>query len=145
MEMFWLFWIRLRLWLRLRLRNYRLWKKLELQLVLRPCSSSILLAGGHFLLVLVNDFVRGYLLRALPIGQVSYLSWTTGRDVFEPCFILLCTCKKPFLGITNTGFFLIKQSAEWRSFKTPDHHFRVDGRQRRFSNTTMSDITKRIF
>ena len=106
MEMFWLFWIRLRL--RLRLRNYRLWKKLELQLVLRPCSSSILLAGGQFLLVLVNDFVRGYLLRALPIGQVSYLSWTTGRDVFEPCFILLCTCKKPFLGITNTGFFLNK-------------------------------------
>ena len=79
-------------------------KNLQLQLLLRPCSSPILLAGDQFLLVLVKDFVRGYLLRALPIGQVSYLSWTTGRDFFEPCFSLLCTCKKPFSGIKNISF-----------------------------------------
>ena len=104
MEMFWLFWIRLRLRLRLRLRNYRWWKKLELQLVLQPCSSPVSIAGGQFLLVLVNDFVRDYLLRALPIGHVSYLSWTTGWDFFEPCFSLLYTCKKPFSDIKNISF-----------------------------------------
>ena len=34
-------------------------KKLEFQLVLCATGSHILLAWGHFLLVLVNDFVSG--------------------------------------------------------------------------------------
>ena len=34
-------------------------KKLDFHLVLWTCSSYVLLAWGHFLLVLVNDFVRG--------------------------------------------------------------------------------------
>ena len=34
-------------------------KNLEVQLVLRAISSHFLLALGHLLLVLVNDFMRG--------------------------------------------------------------------------------------
>ena len=48
--------------------------KLEFQLVLWVGSSHILLAWNHFLLVLVNDLVRGWLAWTLAIGQVSFRS-----------------------------------------------------------------------
>ena len=46
-------------------------KKLEIHHILRVSSSHNLLARGHFLLVLVNDFVSGWLALTLPAGQVS--------------------------------------------------------------------------
>ena len=46
-------------------------KKLEFQLVLWGSSSHILLGWGHFLLVLVNNFIRGWLacMDPCPLGK----------------------------------------------------------------------------
>ena len=77
----------LRLRLRLRLRNHRLWKKnLNCSLFFGHAALPSCFPRGHFLLVLVNDFVSSYLLRALPSRQVSYLSSTTGRDFLRALF-----------------------------------------------------------
>ena len=64
-------------------------KNVQFKLVLWTSSSDKLLARSHFLLVLVNDFVHGWIACTLPIGQVCftiYSSQTTGREFFRALF-----------------------------------------------------------
>ena len=70
-------------------------KKIEFKLVLWASTFHNFLAQGHFLLVVVNNFVRGWLLSwAVPIGQVisfknflpgkkNYLSQTYRQGFFD--------------------------------------------------------------
>ena len=59
-------------------------KILEFQFVLCASYFHILIAWGHFLLVSVNDFVRGWLiLRPLPFGQVSFKSYLPSKKIYS--------------------------------------------------------------
>lgn len=59
-------------------------KKIEFKLVLWASTFHIFLAQGHFLLVVVNNFVRGWLLSwAVPIGQViSFKNFLPGKKIY---------------------------------------------------------------
>ena len=83
------------------------------QLVLWTSRLHILLAWSHFLLVLVNDFVRRWLhawALKVPTSQVSfkkylpskkiYLSLTTGWNFFHPC----CTMNLTDQNLHGTNF-----------------------------------------
>lgn len=59
-------------------------KKIEFKLVLWASAFHIFLAQGHFLLVVVNNFVRGWLLSwAVPIGQlISFKNFLPGKKIY---------------------------------------------------------------
>ena len=59
-------------------------KKIEFKLVLWASTFHNFLAQGHFLLVVVNNFVRGWLLSwAVPIGQViSFKNFLPGKKIY---------------------------------------------------------------
>ena len=58
-------------------------KKLEFQLVFWSSCSRILLPQGNCLLVLVNDFVGGWLPEPLPFGQqVSFKSYLPSKKIY---------------------------------------------------------------
>ena len=63
-------------------------KKLEFQLALFASGSHILLAWGHFLLILVNDLVRRW--QAWTLAQCHLGKWAfTGQDFFS-CLVFAC-------------------------------------------------------
>ena len=59
-------------------------KKIEFKLVLWASTFHNFLAQGHFLLVVVNNFVRGWLLSwAVPIGQlISFKNFLPGKKIY---------------------------------------------------------------
>lgn len=84
----------------------------EFKLVLWACSFHILLPWGHFLLVLVKAFDRGWLASTLAhclVSLKSYLpsrkinlSCTTGWDFFEAQL----SCIRKLLKVTNINYLL---------------------------------------
>ena len=82
-------------------------KSTDFKLVLWTSSSRNLLARGHFLLVSVNDFVRGWIdltltnragqLKKLHTQQENLLVTSTGRDLFGSLYVSLKlpTCPSP--------------------------------------------------
>ena len=78
-------------------------KNLEFQLVLGASSSHIVLAEGHLLLVLVNDFIRGWVVLTL-IGQVSLKSYLSSKKIHLTRTYWLGLVLSPAIGICRSSF-----------------------------------------
>ena len=92
-------------------------KKIEFKLVLWASAFHIFLAQGHFLLVVVNNFVRGWLLSWAVPGKKIYLSQTSRQGFFDWSLdndyqlLLLISYKFPLWNIMIFQFLLSSRSS----------------------------------